>query len=208
MVGKPKSLGRWEDIKMYLKETGLEVVDWIRMAQGRSRWCPFSHTAVRKTVNTHSDSPSPLSCPPPFKKKNIPETFNRRRLAIRIFTSAVSSERLSRRRVWHYYMFTKIWEHGSGRGIFKNTMPPWESQTSIPLATAPPPPPKQTPNHGRTSKCLTHYCCLVQGNAHILRTKRHYHPPPLLPVLRYQKATKQTWKMVCSQTQPCHMRWI
>jgi len=37
MVGKPKSLGRWEDIKMYLKETGLEVVDWIRMAQGRSR---------------------------------------------------------------------------------------------------------------------------------------------------------------------------
>ena len=40
MVGKPESFGRprrrWDDIKMYLKETRLEV-HWIRMAQGRSR---------------------------------------------------------------------------------------------------------------------------------------------------------------------------
>jgi hypothetical protein len=45
-VGKPEGkspLGRprcrWEDgIKMDLRETGLEGVDWIRLAQDRDRW--------------------------------------------------------------------------------------------------------------------------------------------------------------------------
>jgi hypothetical protein len=46
LVGKPKGkrlLGRprhrWEDgIRMDLRETGLGVVDWIRLAQDRDRW--------------------------------------------------------------------------------------------------------------------------------------------------------------------------
>jgi hypothetical protein len=46
LVGKPEGkrpLGRprhrWEDrIRMDLKETGLGVVDWIRLAQDRDRW--------------------------------------------------------------------------------------------------------------------------------------------------------------------------
>jgi hypothetical protein len=46
LVGKPegkRALGRprcrWEDgIKMDLRETGLEGVDWIRLAQDRDRW--------------------------------------------------------------------------------------------------------------------------------------------------------------------------
>jgi hypothetical protein len=45
-VGKPegkRQLGRarrrWEDgIRMYLRETGLEGVDWIRLAQDRDGW--------------------------------------------------------------------------------------------------------------------------------------------------------------------------
>jgi hypothetical protein len=46
LVGKPEGqrpLGRprrrWEDgIRMDLRETGLRVVDWIRLAQDRDRW--------------------------------------------------------------------------------------------------------------------------------------------------------------------------
>jgi hypothetical protein len=46
LVGKPegkKPLGRprlrWEDwIRMDLRETGWESVDWIRLAQDRDRW--------------------------------------------------------------------------------------------------------------------------------------------------------------------------
>jgi hypothetical protein len=46
LVGKPEEkrpLGRprrrWKDgIRMYLRETGLEGVDWIRLAQDRDRW--------------------------------------------------------------------------------------------------------------------------------------------------------------------------
>jgi hypothetical protein len=46
LVGKPEGrrpLGRprrrWEDgVRMDLRETGLEGVDWIRLAQDRDRW--------------------------------------------------------------------------------------------------------------------------------------------------------------------------
>jgi hypothetical protein len=46
LVGKPggrRPLGRprrrWEDgVRMGLRETGLEDVDWIRLAQDRDRW--------------------------------------------------------------------------------------------------------------------------------------------------------------------------
>jgi hypothetical protein len=45
-VGKPEGkrplgrpMRRWEDgIRMDLRETGLEGVDWIRLAQDRDRW--------------------------------------------------------------------------------------------------------------------------------------------------------------------------
>jgi hypothetical protein len=37
LPGKPRR--RWEDgVRMYLKETGLGGVDWIRLAQDRDRW--------------------------------------------------------------------------------------------------------------------------------------------------------------------------
>jgi hypothetical protein len=36
-LGRPRR--RWEDgIRMYLREIGLEGVDWIRLAQDRDRW--------------------------------------------------------------------------------------------------------------------------------------------------------------------------
>jgi hypothetical protein len=36
-LGRPSS--RWEDgIRMDLRDTGLEGVDWIRLAQDRERW--------------------------------------------------------------------------------------------------------------------------------------------------------------------------
>jgi hypothetical protein len=36
-LGRPRR--RWEDgIRMDLRESGLEGVDWIRLAQGRDRW--------------------------------------------------------------------------------------------------------------------------------------------------------------------------
>jgi hypothetical protein len=132
-------------------------------------------------VNTQSDSPGHLSSSLLFKKekkKNIPGTSKRHRLAICIFISTVSTVRLPHHRICHYYMFTKVRKHGSGHGIFKYTMPPLEPQISIPPATAP------SPNHGRSSTCLIYYCCLVQGSAHLLRTTRRYqHPPPLMPAL-------------------------
>jgi hypothetical protein len=41
LVAKLESLGRprrrWEDIKIYVKETRWEVVDWIYMAHGTKR---------------------------------------------------------------------------------------------------------------------------------------------------------------------------
>jgi K+ transporter len=38
-VGKSEKWHRWEDnIKMYLKKTGLQVVDWIHLAQDRVLW--------------------------------------------------------------------------------------------------------------------------------------------------------------------------
>jgi hypothetical protein len=46
LVGKPEGKGplgtprrRWKDgIRMYVGETGLEGVDWIRLAHDRNRW--------------------------------------------------------------------------------------------------------------------------------------------------------------------------
>jgi hypothetical protein len=55
LVGKPEGkrpLGRprrrWEDgIRMDLRETGLEGVDWIRLSQDRDRW----RTVVSAVMN-------------------------------------------------------------------------------------------------------------------------------------------------------------
>jgi len=46
LVGKPerkrpleRPMHRWKDnIKMYLREIGWEVVDWIYLTQGRNQW--------------------------------------------------------------------------------------------------------------------------------------------------------------------------
>jgi hypothetical protein len=55
LVGKPEGKRplvrprrRWEDgIRMYLREIGLRVLDWIRLAQERDRW----RAVVRAVMN-------------------------------------------------------------------------------------------------------------------------------------------------------------
>jgi hypothetical protein len=45
LLGKPKS--RWEDgIKMDLKQTGWESVEWIHLAQDRGRWLAVVNTEM------------------------------------------------------------------------------------------------------------------------------------------------------------------
>jgi hypothetical protein len=58
LVGRPEgktSLGRprrsWEDnIKMDLRETGIDGVKWIRLAQGRVRWQAFVNMVMNLRV--------------------------------------------------------------------------------------------------------------------------------------------------------------
>jgi hypothetical protein len=58
LVGKPKvkrPLGRprrsWEDnIKMDLKEIGIDGANWIRLAQDRVRWRAFVNTVMNLRV--------------------------------------------------------------------------------------------------------------------------------------------------------------
>jgi hypothetical protein len=48
-LGRP--ISRWEDnIKMDLREIGLEVVDWINLAQNRDRWQVLVNTAMNIRV--------------------------------------------------------------------------------------------------------------------------------------------------------------
>jgi hypothetical protein len=58
LIGKPerkKTLRRykhgWEDnIIMYLRETGWEVVDWMHVAQDRDHWRDFVSTVMNLRV--------------------------------------------------------------------------------------------------------------------------------------------------------------
>jgi hypothetical protein len=58
LVGKPEGkrpLGRprrrWEDgIRIYLRETGWGIVDWIQLAQDRDRWRALVNTAMNLRV--------------------------------------------------------------------------------------------------------------------------------------------------------------
>jgi hypothetical protein len=44
-LGRPR--GRWEDnIKMYLREAGIDVANWLRLAQVRVRWRAFVNTVM------------------------------------------------------------------------------------------------------------------------------------------------------------------
>jgi hypothetical protein len=43
--GKPRR--RWKDVKIDLKETGWESVDWINLVKGRDQWW----TLVKKVEN-------------------------------------------------------------------------------------------------------------------------------------------------------------
>jgi hypothetical protein len=36
LVGRPR--GRWEDIRIYVREIRWKVVDWIHLAQDRDQW--------------------------------------------------------------------------------------------------------------------------------------------------------------------------
>jgi hypothetical protein len=58
VVGRPESkrpLGRlrrrWEgNIKLYLREIGIDGTDWIRLAQGRIQWWAFVNTVMKLRV--------------------------------------------------------------------------------------------------------------------------------------------------------------
>jgi hypothetical protein len=58
LVGKPEGkrpLGRyghrWKDnIRMNLKETGWEGVDWIHLGQDRDQWCAVVNTVMNLVV--------------------------------------------------------------------------------------------------------------------------------------------------------------
>jgi hypothetical protein len=43
-VGRPRS--RWEDMKIKLKETGCEGVDWIDLVQDTDKWRVLAKTAM------------------------------------------------------------------------------------------------------------------------------------------------------------------
>jgi hypothetical protein len=48
-LGRPRR--RWEDnIKMDLREIGIDVANWIRLAQDRVRWRYFVHTIMNLRV--------------------------------------------------------------------------------------------------------------------------------------------------------------
>jgi hypothetical protein len=47
-LGRPRN--RWKYIKMYLKEIGLEGVDWIYMAQDRNQWQVLVNTVMNLLV--------------------------------------------------------------------------------------------------------------------------------------------------------------
>jgi hypothetical protein len=47
--GRPRR--RWENnIKMYLKETGLEGVDWIHLTEDRDQWLALVNTVMNLRV--------------------------------------------------------------------------------------------------------------------------------------------------------------
>jgi hypothetical protein len=44
-LGRPRR--RWEDnIKMYLRETGIDGANWIRLVQDRVQWWDFVNTVM------------------------------------------------------------------------------------------------------------------------------------------------------------------
>jgi len=47
-LGRPRH--KWEDIRMYLREVGLEGVDWIHLAQDRDQWQAFVNTVMNFQV--------------------------------------------------------------------------------------------------------------------------------------------------------------
>jgi hypothetical protein len=48
-LGRPRS--RWEDnIKIDLRETGIDVLNWIRLAKDRVRWRTFVNTVMNPRV--------------------------------------------------------------------------------------------------------------------------------------------------------------
>jgi hypothetical protein len=48
-LGGPRC--RWEgNIKMYLREIGIDEANWIRLAQGRVRWRAFVSTVMNLRV--------------------------------------------------------------------------------------------------------------------------------------------------------------
>jgi len=48
-LGRPRR--RWEDnIKMDLRETGIDGANWIRLVQDRLQWCTFVNTVMNLLV--------------------------------------------------------------------------------------------------------------------------------------------------------------
>jgi hypothetical protein len=45
-----RPMRRWDDIKMDIKETGYEYVDWIHLTQNRDGWLALVNTAMKLRV--------------------------------------------------------------------------------------------------------------------------------------------------------------
>jgi hypothetical protein len=57
LVGKPEGKKvlrrprhRWQDIRIYLRERGWEVVDWIQLDQDRDQWKALLNTVINLQV--------------------------------------------------------------------------------------------------------------------------------------------------------------
>ena len=53
---------RWKDIKIDLKETGSEVVDWIHQAQDRDKWRAVVSAVMNRTTVFSSSVAAALPC--------------------------------------------------------------------------------------------------------------------------------------------------
>jgi hypothetical protein len=49
-IGRPRN-NLDDNIKMYVRETGIDGANWIRLAHGRVQWRAFVHTVMKLRVS-------------------------------------------------------------------------------------------------------------------------------------------------------------
>jgi hypothetical protein len=74
-VGRPRR--RWEDnIKMDLREIGIDGANWIRLAQDRVQWRAFVNTYIRH-LKLHKNEGASVSCSKSRNKRFIYDITNK-----------------------------------------------------------------------------------------------------------------------------------